>query len=297
MQATLPTIPEMLAAAKGRPLLSFEFSPPKDDAGQDLLHATILELDQLNPDFVSVTYGASGSTRDRTLGATQFIKKRVGPQTIGHLTCASQSSDDLRDVVRGYAEVGVNHVLAIRGDMPGGPKAPWVRHPEGLDNATELVRLVKEVDPAFVVGVAAFPDGHPDKHDLALDARLMLAKQEAGAEFAITQLFFDPAAYVRLRSTLDAIGCTLPVIAGVMPVTSLGQIERLAEMSGAPLPEAMVARLQAVGDDPQAVRRVGVDLAVEFCQALLDEGVPGLHYFTFNRARATREIVARLADS
>lgn len=294
MRVTKPTIPEMIRSA-GRPLWSFEFSPPKDDEGQALLHRTIVELEQFRPDFVSVTYGASGSTRDRTIATTRFIKSDTIPQTMGHLTCASQSADEIRGVLGQYADAGVNHILAIRGDMPGGPTAPWVRHPDGLANATELVALVKQTDPAFCVGVAAFPDGHPDKFDAGLDARLMLAKQEAGAEFAVTQLFFDATSYVRLRERLDGIGCSLPVIAGIMPVTSLGQIQRLADMSGAPMPDAMRRRLEAVADDPQAVRGVGLDIAVELCETLLAEGVPGLHFFTFNRARATREILTRLA--
>ena len=273
--------------------MSFEFFPPKDDAGTAQLVEAITALQPLHPDFVSVTYGATGSSRERTIDATKLIAARTDALTMGHLTCVSQSTTELRGAVQAYAEAGVRHILAVRGDPPGGPTAPWQRHPEGLDNATELVRLVKESGD-FCVGVGAFPDGHPEHHDFDLDARILAEKQQAGAEFAITQLFFDAEAYFRLVERVRAIGCTLPIIAGIMPVTTISQIERFAGFSGAPLPSAVVSRLHAVADDPAAVREVGVDIAVELCHTVLAGGAPGLQFFTQNRSRATAEILSAL---
>ena len=273
--------------------MSFEFFPPKDDAGIAQLVEAITALRPLRPDFVSVTYGATGSSRERTIDATKLITARTDALTMGHLTCVSQSTTELRGAVQAYAEAGVRHILAVRGDPPGGPTAPWQRHPEGLDNATELVQLVKESGD-FCVGVGAFPDGHPEHHDVDLDARILAEKQQAGAEFAITQLFFDAEAYFRLVERVRAIGCTLPIIAGIMPVTTISQIERFAGFSGAPLPDAVVSRLHAVADDPAAVRAVGVDIAVELCDTVLAGGAPGLQFFTQNRSRATAQILSAL---
>lgn len=289
-----PTIADVLAAGD-HATMSFEFFPPKDDAGQAQLLDAIAGLDPLHPDFVSVTYGASGSTRARTIDATRLIRQRTSALTMGHLTCVSQSVADLRGALDAYADAGVRHILAVRGDPPGGPSAPWERHPDGLDHATDLVRLVK-ASGDFCVGVAAFPDGHPEHFDLDLDARILAEKEQAGAEFAITQLFFDADAYFRLVERVRAQGCGLPIIAGIMPVTNVRQIERMATFSGADLPRVVVDRLHAVADDPAAVRRVGVDIAVELCDRLLAGGAPGLQFFTQNRSRATAEILARLRE-
>lgn len=289
-----PTIADVLAAGD-HATMSFEFFPPKDDAGQAQLLDAIAGLDPLHPDFVSVTYGASGSTRARTIDATRLIRQRTSALTMGHLTCVGQSVADLRGALDAYADAGVRHILAVRGDPPGGPSAPWERHPDGLDHATDLVRLVK-ASGDFCVGVAAFPDGHPEHFDLDLDARILAEKEQAGAEFAITQLFFDADAYFRLVERVRAQGCGLPIIAGIMPVTNVRQIERMATFSGADLPRVVVDRLHAVADDPAAVRQVGVDIAVELCDRLLAGGAPGLQFFTQNRSRATAEILARLRE-
>jgi methylenetetrahydrofolate reductase (NADPH) len=286
------TIVDVLAASD-HATMSFEFFPPKDDAGQAQLLEAIGGLEPLHPDFVSVTYGASGSTRARTLDATRLIGTKTSAITMGHLTCASQSVAELEDAVAAYAEAGVRHILAVRGDPQGGPTAPWQRHPEGLDHAAELVRLVRESGD-FCVGVGAFPDGHPEHFDLDLDARVLAEKEQAGAGFAITQLFFDADAYFRLVERIDRLGCRLPVIAGIMPVTNVGQIERFATLSGAELPAPTVGRLRAVADDPSAVRAVGLEIATELCERLLAGGAPGLHFFTQNRSKATAEILAAL---
>ncbi|HEY3338057.1 MAG TPA: methylenetetrahydrofolate reductase [NAD(P)H] [Propionicimonas sp.] len=289
-----PSISDVLASGD-HPTMSFEFFPPRDDAGTAQLVETIAGLDPLRPDFVSVTYGASGSTRARTIDATRLIQTRTDALTMAHLTCASQSVAEIRGAIDAYAEAGVSHILAVRGDPAGGPAALWEKHPEGLDNATDLVKLIK-ASGDFCVGVAAFPDAHPEHHDFELDARILADKEQAGAEFAITQLFFDADAYFRLVERVRATGCELPIIAGIMPVTSVSQIERFATFSGADLPASLVARLHAVADDPAAVRAVGLEVATELCDRVLAGGAPGLQFFTQNRSRATAEILARLRE-
>jgi methylenetetrahydrofolate reductase (NADPH) len=286
-----PTLAQRIAS--GTRSFSVEFFPPKDDAGEAQLWQAIRRLEPLAPSFVSVTYGAGGSTRDRTIRVTAAIAETTTLTPVAHLTCVGASRADLRQVIGAYAAAGVHTVMALRGDPPGGPGRVWTAHPEGLDHAEDLVRLVRSLG-AFSVGVAAFPDGHPESPDLDHDARVLAAKAEAGAEFAITQFFFDPAAYFRLRDRLDRLGCTLPVIPGIMPVTGLGQVRRFAELSGTPMPEAVLTRLEAARDDPAAVRRVGVEVATELSAALLDGGAPGLHFYTLNHSTATLEVFSAL---
>ncbi|HEY5981405.1 MAG TPA: methylenetetrahydrofolate reductase [NAD(P)H] [Microlunatus sp.] len=284
------TITELLDA-DDRALVSFELFPPKDDEQGRVLWDTVRRLEALGPDFVSVTYGASGSTRDRTIDVTRAIAEHTTLRTMAHLTCASQSRDRLRRVVGAYADAGIKHILTIRGDMPGGPTQPWVSHPEGLANATELVELVSDLGD-FCIGVAAFPDLHPERQDAALDARILVEKERAGAGFAISQLFFTAERYFELVDRVRSLGSDLPIIPGIMPVTRLNQIQRFAELSGADLPGFVVDRLNAAGADPVAVRRVGVELATELSRQLLEGGAPGLHFITMNRSTATLEILA-----
>jgi methylenetetrahydrofolate reductase (NADPH) len=287
-----PTIAELLAD-DSRVLVSFELFPAKDEVQQRQLWQTVRALEALAPDFVSVTYGASGSTRDRTISATQAIAQHTTLRTMAHLTCASQSKEQLRRVIGAYAGAGIKHVLAIRGDMPGGATVPWEPHPEGLANATELVAMVRELGD-FCVGVAAFPDLHPERHDAELDARILVDKAHAGASFAITQLFFTATRYFELVDRVRSLGSDLPIIPGIMPVTRISQVKRFAELSGADLPVRVTDRLQAVGEDPEAVAEVGIQVATDLCEELLATGVPGLHFITMNRSPATREIYARL---
>ncbi|WP_233493992.1 methylenetetrahydrofolate reductase [NAD(P)H] [Desertihabitans brevis] len=281
-----------LLATADCPLTSFELFPWRSPEEERVFWQTTRELEALGPDFVSVTYGASGSTRDRTVGATEAIASHTTLNTMAHLTCASQSRDELRRTIGAYAGVGIRNVLAIRGDMPGGPTVPFEQHPDGLANATELVRMVRELGD-FCVGVAAFPDLHPQAHDADLDARVLVQKAEAGASFAITQLFFTFERYVDLVQRVRALGCDLPIIPGIMPVTRLTQISRMAELSGADLPDWVVRRLSE-DESPATVRQVGIDIATELCERLLEHGVPGLHFITMNRSTATREIFGRV---
>ena len=287
-----PSIAELLAVGH-RPLFSFEFFPPKDEIQQRQLWQTVRELESLGPDFVSVTYGASGTTRERTIRATEAIAMHTTLRSMAHLTCASQSRDELRRVIGSYAAAGIHHVLAIRGDMPGGLRVQWEPHPEGLNNATELVALVHELGE-FCIGVAAFPDAHPERNDFDLDARVLVAKAAAGASFAITQLFFTADDYFALVSRVRALGCELPIIPGIMPITNVRQVTRFAELSGAALPRSVTDRINEVADDDDQVRRVGIQIGTEMSEELLSRGAPGLHFFTQNRSRATREIYANL---
>ena len=285
------TIRDLLAA--GRKSFSFEFFPPKTDEGERTLWAAIRELEPLAPTFVSVTYGAGGSTRDRTVRITGRIATDTTLTPLGHLTCVGASRAELRQVIGAYADAGVRNVLALRGDPPGGPGTPWVAHPEGLEHAADLVRLVRSLGQ-FSVGVAAFPDGHPEAIDLDTDARYLAAKAAAGADFAITQFFFDADRYFALVERAGRHGCDIPIIPGIMPVTNVAQIARFAQLSGADFPPPLAARLEAVQGDPVAVRAIGVEVATELAARLLDGGAPGVHFYTLNRSTATREIYGRL---
>jgi methylenetetrahydrofolate reductase (NADPH) len=284
------TIRDLLAA--GGQSYSFEFFPPKTDEGERQLWAAIRRLEPLRPTFVSVTYGAGGSSRDRTVRITGQIAQDTTLTPVGHLTCVGASRAELRSVIGSYADAGVRNILALRGDAPR--DAPeWTPHPEGLRHADELVRLLRELGD-FCVGVAAHTDGHPEAPDPDTDARYLAGKAAAGADFAITQLFFDARAYFGLVERAEQHGCTIPIIPGIMPVTNVRQIQRFAELSGTPFPADLAERLLAVEDDPEAVRRIGVDHAVQLCANLLDGGVPGLHFYTLNRSTATLEIYQAL---
>jgi len=286
-----PSLGEVLRS--GRRSFSFELFPLKTDEGERQLWQTVRELEALQPTFVSLTYGAGGSTRDRTVRIAAELATHTTLTPVAHLTCVGASRDDLRGVIAQYAAAGVSTVLALRGDPPGGPGGTWVQHPDGLAHADELVALVRSLGD-FSVGVAAFPEGHPESSDLDADARVLAAKQDAGAEFAITQFFFQARDYRRLIDRARSHGCTMPVIPGLMPVTNVVQIERFATLSGAAFPEDLAARFAAVKDDDEAVRRLGIDVAVELAKELLELGAPGLHFYTLNRSSSTREIYLSL---
>lgn len=289
------TIRELLAA--GRSSFSFEFFPPKTDEGERQLWQAIRELEPLAPTFVSVTYGAGGSTRDRTVRVTERIATETTLTPVAHLTCVGHSRAELRQIIGAYADAGVRTVLALRGDPPGGAGEPWVAHPDGFGHADELVRLIRELGD-FSVGVAAFPEGHPESATLEDDARFLAEKCAAGADFAVTQFFFSPADYFRLRDRVSAHSCGVPIIPGIMPVTNVRQIERMAQLSGAAFPTELAERLHRVENDPAGVRAIGVEVASALVEELLRGGAPGIHFYTLNRSTATREIYQglRLGD-
>ncbi len=291
MTVAQPSLKEVLSS--GQRAYSFEFFPAKTDEGEQRLWQAIRDLETFHPTFVSVTYGAGGSTRDRTVRVTQRIGQETTLRPVAHLTCVGADVQQLRSVVAEYASVGVTNILALRGDPPTGPGQEWQPYPGGLDYAVELVDLVANLG-SFTVGVAAFPEGHPEADDLDFDVSVLRAKQEAGADFAVTQFFFETADYLRLRDRAVAAGVTIPIIPGLMPVTNVGQIKRFAELSGANFPSALAERFDAIADDPTSVAELGVSLATAMCQTLLNEGAPGLHFYTLNRSQATKSIYMAL---
>ncbi len=276
-----------------QPTFSFEFFPPRTDAGEQALWQAIRELEPLRPGFVSVTFGAGGSTRDRTVRVTRRIAEETTLTPMAHLTCVGSSTEDVVAILREYADAGVHSILALRGDPPAGPGTRFTPHPEGLSHAADLVALIRSVG-SFEVGVAAFPEGHPEAVDLDVDADVLVAKADAGADFAITQFFFHPEHYLRLVDRVRARGCDLPIVPGIMPVTNVSQIERFAQLQGSDFPRDLAERLHAVADDADAVRAVGVEVATDMARRLLADGAPGLHFYTLNRSTATREVHAAL---
>ncbi len=288
-----PTVVESLREllSRGVRSFSFEFFPPKDNAGEQQLWAAVRRLERLQPTFVSVTYGAGGSTRDRTVRIIERLARDTTLTPVAHLTCVSASVPQLRQVIGQYADAGVRNVLALRGDPP--KDAAWQAHPQGLTYADELVRLLRQ-SGNFCVGVAAFPDIHPESPSLEHDADVLVRKALAGAEFAITQMFFDVGSYTDLVTRVRDRGCDLPIIPGLMPITSVRQIERVAALVGAAVPERIVNRLREAGSDPQAVRATGLAIATELAQGLLAAGAPGLHFYTLNSSTATIELYERL---
>ena len=275
---------------------SFEFFPPKDVEGEERLWTAMSQLESIAPDFISVTYGAGGSTRDRTIRITSEITARTHIPTVAHLTCVGSTRTELLEILKKYRDAGIKSILALRGDPTGGPRAPWVATEGGLNHADELVTLAAEFG-GFTIGVAAFPDGHPSSDgDIDKDVQVLLEKEKRGATFATTQFFFDVAKWKILVDKLAAQGSSLPIIPGILPVTNVKQLNRMAELSGVPIPSSIADAFAKVESNADDVRKLGVEFATKLCQDLLEAGAPGLHFYTMNTSSATREIYSQIKD-
>jgi methylenetetrahydrofolate reductase (NADPH) len=284
-------IDEIIAGSDG-PVFSFEFFPPKTDEGDRNLRATLEDLRAFEPDFVSVTYGAGGTTRGRTVELTHWIKQDLGIEAMAHLSCVGSSREDLQEILDGMQQAGIENVLALRGDAPRG-ETEWRPHPGGLHYSTELASLIVEHYP-FSVGAACFPEVHPEAPDLAHDLRFLKAKVDAGASFLITQLFMDNELYFRFVDEARAVGIEVPILPGIMPITDVGQIKTITGMCGASLPPALLEALEWRAEDRDAVLQLGVAYATLQCAELLARGAPGIHFYTLNRSPATRAILSAL---
>jgi len=276
---------------------SFEFFPPKDEAGEEQLFDAVRALEPYQPTFVSVTYGAGGSSRDTTVRITGRIAQETSLIPMAHLTCVGHTKEELEEILDAYVAEGVFHVMALRGDPADGPRAEWTPTAGGFTHAVELVELARGRGD-FGVGVAAFPEGHPTAASLDADADVLAAKARAGAEFAVTQMFYRAKDYFGLVERVHDRGVDIPILPGIMPILNLGAIRRQGELIGTSVPDDIVARISArSGDTPEAkaaVRQEGIDIAAELCDELLAGGAPGLHFYTLNRSRATLEIFERL---
>jgi methylenetetrahydrofolate reductase (NADPH) len=293
---TGPTTSIAALLAQGERSFSFEFFPPKDAAGEEILWRSISELEPLQPTFVSVTYGAGGSTRDRTIDITGRIAKETSMTPMAHLTCVGHTVEEIEDILDALAAAGVENVLALRGDPVGGPGTPWTATDGGLSYACELVELVRR-RAQFAVGVAVFPEGHRHAPDFDHDVRVMRAKYDAGAEFAITEMVLRSSDYFGLVERARSAGIDIPIIPGIMPILNLSSMRRMVELSGRQMPDEILRRIEPLADDPDAVRAEGIRIATELCDELLAGGAPGLHFYTLNRSRPTLAVIERLGKA
>ena len=289
----IPDIHESCRAA-GRPAVSFEFFPPKTEEGERTLFGkTIPELIQLQPDYCSVTYGAGGTTRDKTIGIVERIQRDHGLTTMMHLTCVNSTKEELASVLAEAKSRGITNILALRGDPPGGT-GEWEATSGGFTYSSELVAFLKQLG-GFSIGTAGFPEGHiAQKAGKLADWGFLREKIAAGADFVVTQLFFDNEDFYRFHEHLAKHGITVPIIPGILPVSSAKQTKKFTEMCGARLPEPFLKRLDEIGDDDEVATQFGIEYASEQCRALLKFGVPGIHFYTLNKVRSTTAIVRNL---
>jgi methylenetetrahydrofolate reductase (NADPH) len=283
------------ARERGEPVFSFEFFPPKTDEGVKALFETVEALRPLAPAFVSVTYGAGGSTRARTVELVKRLKRESEIETMAHVTCVGASRQEIAATLDEFAGAGVQNVLALRGDPPRG-ETTFAPHPDGFRHASELVAFIRGQPErwGFCLGAAAYPEGHPETRDLDADLQHLKTKVEAGADFLVTQLFFQNAAYEGFLARARAAGILLPVLPGIMPFTNVEQVERFTATCGATIPPRLQAAMEVRRADPDAARDLGVAYASLQCQDLLRRGAPGIHFYTLNRSTSTRAIVAAL---
>jgi methylenetetrahydrofolate reductase (NADPH) len=277
------------------PAFSFEFFPPKSDEDAELLLRTAAELRALNPAYISVTWGAGGSTRRRTLDIVCAVKERLGVETMAHLTCVGASRADLEAILDDIRARGIENVLALRGDPPKG-QAEFSPHPDGFRHAEELVRFIRSRWD-FCVAAAGYPEGHVECPDKEQDLRHLKLKVDAGADFLITQLFFDNADYFSFVKEARALGIAVPIMPGIMPVTNVAQIKRFTTLCGAKIPADFLRELEAAQEDKEAVARLGIAHAARQCRDLLAGGAPGVHFYTLNRSHSTREILKAIQNA
>jgi methylenetetrahydrofolate reductase (NADPH) len=286
------------ARERGEPIFSFEFFPPKSAEGEKALFETVEALRPLGPAYVSVTYGAGGSTRQKTVDLVKRLKRETEVEAMAHVTCVGSSRDEIAAVLDEVAEAGVQNVLALRGDPPRG-QATFTPHPEGFRYASELVAYVR-ASPArwrFCLGAACYPEGHVETRDLGRDLSHLKEKVEAGADFLVTQLFFDNARYFAFVERARAAGIAVPIIPGIMPFTNVEQVERFTAMCGASIPPPLRAAMEVRREDADGARELGVAYASLQCADLLRRGAPGIHFYTLNRSPSTRAILAALRAS
>ncbi len=279
--------------ADHRPSISFEFFPPKTDEAAEALYATAASLEALGPSFVSVTYGAGGSTRERTRDLVLRLSRETSLTTVPHLTCVGSTRDEIGEMLQTYVEGGIENVLALRGDPPPG-QGRFQATPGGFGYAGDLVAFIRRNFPALGIGVAGYPEGHPETTDKLADIDHLKAKVDAGADVVITQLFFDNRDFYDFVERCELAGISVPIVAGIMPIQSISGVRRMAGLSGARLPAPLLRALRRAGEDAQAVARVGAHWATEQCRDLLDHHVRGLHFYTLNRSAATRRIYESL---
>jgi methylenetetrahydrofolate reductase (NADPH) len=284
-------IDEVIGGAE--PTFSFEFFPPKTEDGRRNLEAALRELRPMDPAYVSVTWGAGGSTAGTTLDIVKGVREDLGLEAMPHFTCVGATVDELRESLRAMQELGLDNVLALRGDPPNGEEA-WVKTEGGLEYSRELVALIRSEFPQFAIGAACFPEGHIHATSPEDDLRHLKAKVDAGVDFLITQLFFDNALYFDFVERARGIGIEVPIVAGVMPITNYGSIARMTKLCGATIPQHVLGELDARREDPEAVAEFGVSYATMQCADLLAGGAPGIHFYTLNRSPATRAILSAL---
>ena len=283
---------DTILEASDEPVFSFEFFPPKSDQGWENLREALEALAVLEPDFASVTYGAGGSTRDRTLEVTKWLKQGLGIEAMAHLSCVGASREELYQILDGIHQAGIENVLALRGDPPKG-ETEWRPHPGGLQYSTQLAELISG-RYGFGIGAACFPEVHPEATDLAHDLHFLRQKVDSGVSFLITQLFFDNELYFRFVEEARATGIEVPILPGIMPITDVKQIKTITGMCGASIPPALLDQLEVRAADPEAVLQLGVSYATLQCAELLARGAPGIHFYTLNRSPATRAILSAL---
>jgi methylenetetrahydrofolate reductase (NADPH) len=281
-----------IIARRSEPVFSFEFFPPKTEEGERNLQTALRELRPLEPSYVSVTYGAGGSTRDRTIEIVKSLKDEHGLEAMAHLSCVGTTKEELRAILDEVRDAGIDNVLALRGDPPRG-ESEWRPHPGGLHYSTELAALIRD-DYDVCIGAACFPEVHPEAVDLAHDLKFLKEKVAAGASFLITQLFFDNRLYFEFLDEARAAGIDVPIIPGIIPVTNVDQIKRFTQMCGASIPAPLLEQLELRRDDPDAVIQFGVAYATLQCADLLARGAPGIHFYTLNKSPATRAILSAL---